>query len=148
MAQMLGVAQSVGTNSPFIGVWRVSEVTMNGRRITNLQPNVTIFTQRYYSIDNVVSDAPRPELPSEGASDKQIADAFRLFMGQAGTYEIKGNDITYKPIVAKDPSAMRDGSSAVDTFRMEGKNTLWLTDKADRSGPVANPTTLKLTRVE
>jgi hypothetical protein len=43
---------------------------------------------------------------------------------------------------------MRDGNVDVETFKMEGKNTLWLTEKADFRGPAANPTTVKLTRVE
>jgi hypothetical protein len=43
---------------------------------------------------------------------------------------------------------MKPGNFGVLTFRMEGKDTLWLTPKASDTGPQQNPTTVKLTRVE
>jgi hypothetical protein len=36
----------------------------------------------------------------------------------------------------------------VNTFRMEGNDTLSLTKKAAEAGPVTNPATRKLTRLE
>src|ERR1700722_14775735 len=138
VVQIVGFAQRASSSSPVIGVWRVSEVTQTGpnaRSRTNLQPNVVIFTRGYYSLTAVESDAPRPELPAQGATDKQSADAFRPFVGRAGTYEIKGNEITFKVIAAKSPNAMRAGRFQVLTFRMEGDNTLWLVDKANEDGP-------------
>ena len=139
-------------NSAAIGVWRVAEETTtgpNGRKNTNPQPGVLIFTQRYYSVNEVTANAPRPELPPpDKRTDKQVADAFGPFTGQAGTYEIKGNELTYRPIAAKNPNVMRAGHFFVDTFRMEGNNTLWLTGKANNAGPIANPGTTKLTRLE
>jgi hypothetical protein len=152
IAQIVSFAQRGSSNAAVIGVWRVSEVTTtgpNGRKTTNPQPGVRIFTQRYYSIDEVTSDAPRPELPPQGkATDKQVADAFGPFTGQAGTYEIKGNELTTKRIAAKNPGTMKAGTFTTVTFRMEGKDTLWLTAKTDQNGPIANPTTTKLTRLE
>jgi hypothetical protein len=53
ITQIVGFAQRGGSNSAVIGVWRVSEETTtgpNGRKNTNPQPSVRIFTQRYYSI--------------------------------------------------------------------------------------------------
>jgi hypothetical protein len=96
----------------------------------------------------VTADAPRPELPLQGATDKQRADAFGPFTANAGTYAIKGNELTRTIVTAKNPRVMNNGNFEVSTFRMEGKNTLWLISKADGSGPVANPTTVKLTRLE
>jgi len=152
VVQIVGSAQRGGSNSAVIGVWRVSELTVTGpnaRKVTNPQPSVVIFTQRYFSIDEVTSNAPRPELPpSDKRTDKQIADAFGPFIAQAGTYEIKGNEITYKRIAAKNPATMRSGDFIVDTFKMEGKNTLWVTSKTNQNEPVANPPTRKLTRLE
>ena len=151
IAQMVSVAQSGSASSPVIGVWRVSEVTFTGpnaRTVKNPQPGIVIFTPRYYSIESVNTEAPRPELPLEGATDKQRADAFGPFTGNAGTYAVKGNELTRTIMVAKNPRAMNNGNFNVETFKMEGKNTLWLTDKADSRGPAANPTTVKLTRLE
>ena len=110
ITQRSGFAQGGSSNSAVIGVWRVSEVTTtgpNGRKNTNPQPGVRIFTQRYYGIDEVTSNAPRPELPPPPkATDKQVAEAFGPFIGQAGTYEIKGNELTTKRIAAKNPGTM------------------------------------------
>jgi hypothetical protein len=147
--EMVGLAQR--GSSSVAGVWRASEVThtgSNARSIMNPQPNVIIFTQRYYSYDAVTSDAPRPELPAQAATDKQIADAYRHFSGRAGTYDLKGNELTLKRIAANNPNAMRDGQFEVGTFRMEGNNTLWFSEKATENGPITNPTTFRLTRLE
>jgi hypothetical protein len=144
-----GFAQG-GSPSDIVGVWRISEVTMpNGRKVTDPQPSLGIFTKRHYSAIAVTSDAPRPELP-EGAqqTDKQAADAFAAFRAQAGTYEVKGNEITYKILVAKNPSTMKAGSFVIDSFRVEGKDTLFFTRKATDAGPARSATTWKLTRLE
>ena len=60
----------------------------------------------------------------------------------------KKKTITAKhPVVAKNPNAMHAGNSGSSTFKLEGK-TLVLTQVSTQSGPVANPITLRLTRVE
>jgi hypothetical protein len=149
VGRLVGFAQSASTPD-IVGVWRISEVTEpDGRKGTDPQPSLGIFTPRYYSQNAVTSEAPRPELPpADKQTDKQLADAFGPFRGQAGTYEIKGNEITYRTIVAKNPSAMRPGNFVTDTFRMEGKDMLFLTRKATDAGPARRPTTWKLTRLE
>jgi Lipocalin-like domain len=147
----IGVAQSGSASSPVVGAWRVSEIASTGpnaQTIKNPQPGLVIYTPRHYSIDMVTADAPRPAVPTQGATDKQRADAFGPFTANAGTYAIKGDELTHTIVTAKNPATMSSGSFQVYTFRMEGKNTLWLTTKANQTGPVANPTTLKLTRVE
>jgi hypothetical protein len=152
IAQIVGHAQRGGSNSGVIGVWRVSEITFigpNERTVTNPQPGIVIITPHYYSRNLVTSDAPRPELPpSDKRTDKQIADAFGPFTANAGTYEIRGNELTTKRIAAKNPDEMRAGNYLTFMFRLEGRDTLWLTSKTDENGPVANPTTVKLTRLE
>jgi hypothetical protein len=151
IVQIVGFAQRDSSSASIIGVWRITELTRTGpnaRTRTNPQPSVIIFTRGYVSTNRVTSDEARPELPAKGATDRQIADAYRAFAGGAGTYEIKGTEITMKPIVAKNPNTMRTGSIDVETLRMEGKDTLWLTEKATQDGPVANPLTTKFTRLE
>ncbi len=149
-AEIVGVAQRGNAVSPVVGVWRVVELTgPDGKKNTNPQPSVRIFTPRYYSIVEVEAETPRPELPPTGKrTDKQVADAFGPFRANAGTYEVKGSEISYKRIAAKEPAVMRAGNTATDTLRVEGKDTLWLTVKTSQDGPVANPTTFKLTRLE
>ncbi|MGE3508093.1 MAG: hypothetical protein AB7N65_04340 [Vicinamibacterales bacterium] len=133
-----------------VGVWRVAERTVVGpgaKPITSVQPGIRIFTQRHYSFTDDTSDTPRPELPAN-PTDKQRSDVFTPFTAQAGTYEIKGNEITFRRLAAKSPVNVRPGSFGISTFRFEGSGTLWLTTKANQSGPVASPVTIKLTRIE
>jgi hypothetical protein len=144
-------AQPRSNSTPsVVGVWKLSEVTFTGpnaRKVTSPQPGLRIYTRQHYSIASVDADKPRAEVPAKDASDKQRADAWGPFTGQAGTYEIKGNEITLKPIVAKNPAVMRAGNFLVATFKLEG-DALWITPKSNASGPVANPQTEKWTRLE
>ena len=152
VAAATGLFAQRGNSPSIVGVWRVSEVTTTGpnaKKITSPQPGLRIFTQRHYSISEVTSEKPRAELPPQGqtATDKQMSDAFGPFTGQAGTYEIKGNELTVRATVAKSPNAMRAGSFITSTFVLEG-NSLTITTKANATGPIANPTTIRYTRVE
>lgn len=152
IAGTVGYAQRGNSNPGVIGVWRVTEMTFigpNKRTVTKPQPGIVIVTPRYYSRNIVTADAPRSELPPpDKLTDKQIADAFGPFIANAGTYEIRGNELTTRRITAKNPAEMRDGNFLIFTFRLEGRDTLWLTSKTDENGPLANPTTVKLTRLE
>ena len=146
----LGAQQRSNSTPSIVGVWKLSETTTTGpnaKKVTSPQPGLRIYTRQHYSLTTVTSDKPRPELPEKGATDKQLADAFGPFAANAGTYEIKGNEITLKPVIAKNPAVMRAGNFLVGTFKLEG-NTLWITSKSNASGPVANPTTEKYTRLE
>jgi len=144
-----GFSQS---KSPLQGVWKGIEVVTTGPNAStnkSPQPWLIIFTGKYYSIVAVTSDKPRPELPQDinTATAAQLRDVWNPFLGQSGTYEAKGSEITYHPIVAKNPGAMSSGNFVIDTFKIEG-NTLTLANKATRNGLVANPRTVKWTRVE
>jgi hypothetical protein len=69
-------------------------------------------------------------------------------VAEAGTYELTGDNlITLRPIVAKNPAAMAPGVSIVYSYELEG-NTLTLIAQRDLNGPVANPFTVKLVRIE
>ena len=147
----IAAAQQAGRSaSSIVGVWRVVEITTTGEnaRTYSAQPGQRIFTQRHYSVIAVTADKPRPELPPiDKATDKGLLDAWRAFGANAGTYEVKGNEIRFQALVAKNPNVMRPGNVLVETFKLDG-DTLWLTAKSNQDGPVKNPNTLKLTRVE
>jgi hypothetical protein len=153
ITQRVGLAQSTPTQ-PFVGVWRLAEIDDAGpkaKKNVSPQPGVVIFVPRYYSVNVITSDAARAELPRGELNKlpaKQIIDAFGPFAAEAGTYEVKGNEITYKRITAQNPNAMRAGNYSVDTFRFEGKDTLWLTGKSNQDGPESNPQTVKLMRMQ
>ena len=69
------------------------------------------------------------------------------FVGEAGTFEVNGNEITMQATVSKNPSAMTTGAVSVYRFRRDG-NTLTLTQVRTHAGPSPKPITVTLTRVE
>jgi len=145
------VVRAQQRSSPsLVGVWKIVEGTgPSGQKVTDLQPTLHIYTPRYFSVMDIRSQSPRPELPPpfDKASDKQVADSVRPFVARAGTYEAKGNEIIYQSTVAKVPNVMKPGFLFIETFKFEGNDTLMLTEKTGAGGPTANPATLKLTRL-
>jgi hypothetical protein len=135
------------------GVWQAVEVTLPGPtprtiRLPQPPPNLTIITAKHYSRVQVDAEGPRP-IPADIA--KASADELRAvwgpFVGEAGTYEISGgNMITMRPVVAKNPAAMKSGAFTTWSYRLEG-DTLWVTAKTNQSGPV-DPVTIKAVRIE
>jgi hypothetical protein len=92
-------------------------------------------------------DKPRPDLPQKDATDAQKVAVWTPFMATAGTLEVKGSTVILKPIVAKDPNGMAPGNFMTADFKVEG-NTLILILKSNQTGPIANPITAKMTRLE
>jgi hypothetical protein len=136
------------------GVWEAVQVTMTGpspRTITIPEPraNLTILTAKHYSRVEVHAEGPRPVVADvANATADQLRAAWGPFFGEAGTYEISnGNTITMRPIAAKNPAAMAQGAFTTHTFRLQG-DTLWVTDQRNQNGPIANPVTAKLVRIE
>ena len=128
-------AQSVSLK----GVWRIVEIVdVEGQVDVSPHPGLYIFTDRYYSIQWVT--APRTASP-DNPSDKDKLAAWTPFIANSGTYELKGNALSTRPLVAKNPNVMT-GSGGTAELRFEGGNTVYLTS--------TNPTgaTIKLQRVE
>jgi hypothetical protein len=147
-------AQSRAGNQPaFQGVWRIAEVTTTGPNAsTNArpQPSLYIFAGRHYSIIRVNGDKPRPNLPQDVA--KATAAELNAVYGapltaQSGTYEVSGGNVTLRPTVAKNPATMAPNNFTTYSFKLDGR-TLVLTNTSTPTGPVANPTTYKLERIE
>ena len=133
------------------GVWRMIEVTMpgpNGRTITSVRPNLAILTNTHYGRVEDHLEAPRPVVADVAhASAEELRAAWGPFVAEAGTYEISGNILTMRPIVAKNPAAMVAGAYSTFTFRLVG-DTMWITSKSTDKGPVADAFTVKAVRVE
>ena len=135
------------------GVWQAVEVSFPGAtpRTINIQqprPNLTIITAKHYSRVQVDAEGPRP-IPADIA--KASADELRAvwgpFVGEAGTYEISdGNVITMRPVVAKNPAAMKSGAFTTWSYKLDG-NTVWVTAMTNQNGPVDH-VTIKAVRVE
>ena len=135
---------------PLEGVWQAVEVTRVGAGPSTLKPgpNLTIFAARHYSRIDVQTEKDRPVLANVAdATAGQLREVWGPLVAEAGTYELADNLITLRPIVSKNPAAMAPGVSIVYSYKMEGE-TLTLTAQRDLHGPVENPFTVKLVRIE
>ena len=65
----------------------------------------------------------------------------------AGVYEVAGNLVTIRPIVAKIPVVMKPGAYEVYAFLVDN-NTLSLTQQRNVRGPVEGRAATKLVRLE
>ena len=134
------------------GVWKLVEVKTTGDNAetnSSPQPSQYIFTKKHYSVIFVSSKVPRPE-PADLAAltADELRDIFvNSFVANAGTYEVSGNKVTLRPAIAKAPNFMKAGNFSVSTFKIEGQY-LTMVAESNNSGPVRNPTTVKLIRVE
>jgi hypothetical protein len=148
-----GTAAGQSKSGSIQGVWQAVEVSFPGptpRTITipEPQPNLTIITAKHYSRVQVEAEGPRPVLPNvANASADELRATWGPFVGEAGTYEIKDDVITMRPIAAKNPAAMTHGAYTTWSFKLTG-DTLLVTAKGNQNGPVANPVTVKAVRVE
>lgn len=150
-ASMIGRSQGPSLE----GAWRVTEVVVTGANAsTNKtpQPGLYLFTKKHYSVVSVRGVAPRKDIPA--AKDAaNLTDAEKMaryeawdpFTANAGTYEVKGNTLTTRAIVAKNPSVM-GGEGQTREFKIDGK-TLTLIQKS-AAGQPASETRTVLTRVE
>src|SRR5215475_4251764 len=132
---------SAAADSPLQGVWQVMDV--GGQPAAG----VYIFTGKHYSI--MFASTDRPQIDD---TSKATADELRAMWGpmaaNAGTYEVSGNLVTIRPIVAKIPIVMVPGANEVYAFGVDGK-TLSLTQQRNARGvTVQNANTVHLARVE
>ena len=146
------------------GVWRVVEITITdspaGRQDpfgafpvgthTAFQPELMIFTGRYYSRTTDTAAKPRPttgyKVPGKPTLEELQAE-WGPFVANAGTYEVSGMTVTLRAVVAKNPRAQRERNFTLLTFKLDGTN-LWLTPVENESGQISNPVTSRYVRIE
>ena len=108
-----------------------------------------MISGRHYSLFYLQNSA-RPKF-GDGGADKATADQLRAvwgpFAANAGTFTVSGNTIRSTRMVAKNPGVMAAGNFQGDTFTLKG-DTLTLTNVRNSNGPVLNPGTVRLTRVQ
>ena len=155
VAALLGGGGIAGepNSAPLQGVWQAVDVTIPGpvaRTVTipEPRPNLTMITARHYSRMQVEAEGARPTLADvTKASADDLRAAWGPFSAEAGTYEVTGNVITLRPIVAKNPGAMTPGAFTAWSFTLNG-NMLRVTAQRNQNGPIAYPPTITLVRVE
>lgn len=135
------------------GTWQTVKIDIAGanpRTISVPQPApyLTIFTAKHYSRTEIQSEGPRAALAD---ASKATADELRAAWGpviaEAGTYEIRGETLTFHPLASKSPAAMAPGALIECTFKLNG-NTLTIAQVRNQAGPYPNPVTFTLTRIE
>jgi hypothetical protein len=137
------------------GAWRITEVKTagpNARTNPNPQPGLYIFTGEYFSAMAVFSESPRPDVMIRAkdyatTSAAEFAAAWGGFSGYCGSYSVSGETVSLKAVVSMQPRPMTRGEAIVYSFRIEG-NKLTLVPLRDANGPIANGTTITLTRIE
>jgi len=130
------------------GVWKITEVTIpgpNARTVKHVENDIFIFTKKHFSSVIVASPKPRPALPQKDATDAQKVATWTPFSAAAGTYEVTGTTLTAHPFAGKNP--IEPGTFLVFDFKIEG-DALFLTMKANKDGPRANPPTFNCVRLE
>lgn len=150
LAVLLNVP-SASAQGKLEGAWRLTEVTIGGQSPFNIalsatHPNLFIYTKKHWSALNIGTPS-QPDLPQQGATDAQRVATWAPFIAGAGTYEVQGNIITIRTIVAKNPSEMVDGNFSTSEFKIEGE-TMTLMEKTNQNGTIANPMITKLVQVE
>jgi len=113
---------------PLEGVWREAEIVVTGRdasAIQNPQPSLYIFTPTHYAMSGVLVDHPRTLYKTIDPTKEEKIAAYDSFWSNAGTYEVTGDTVTIRPIIARVPNFMSGGFLKYE-FRLDG-DTLWLT---------------------
>lgn len=107
-------------------------------------PGLLLFAGNHYSYTLVTR--PRPEMPQGLASAEDLLEVWNPVTANAGTFEISGDTLTRRPMVAKSPNAMGAGVFNRYTFRLSA-DTLWITTVGTETGPARNPTTVRYQRL-
>ena len=129
------------------GAWRIAEMSaVGGQTLTSPQPGLLLFAGSYYSYTLVTGDAPRPDLPSGVVTTADLLRVWNPFSANAGAFEVSGDTMIRRPIVAKNPDAMAPGAYNEYTFRLSA-DSLWVTTVGTEAGPARNPTTVKYVRM-
>lgn len=138
------------------GTWQITEVRRggpNGKTNNNPQPGFYLFTGTHFSVMVVTSDAPRPDDIPPGPVDetkvtfRQLAAAWSSLSAYGGTYTLSDSTLTVHAEISKSPRPMTRKESIVFSYRIDG-DKLTLIPIRDSNGPIANPTTTTLKRIE
>jgi hypothetical protein len=143
----VGAQQQPSRPTSIQGVWRVVEQTINDRTLAGegLGLGFHIYTAGYYAVVRESGTPPRPDVGNvDGATAAQLLAMWGPFVAQFGTYEISGDRLTERTLVAKNPSNMKEAAPTSRRITLEG-NTLTTEPDGTTDG---RRITLKMVRVE
>ena len=99
------------------GVW--NHVTTAEGDFDATQPSILLFTAGHYAAVSVRGTEPRETFPEEPTDEQRLA-AWSRFFANAGTYEVRGNDMHTKVIVERNPNATAEQVERSSTFEVDG----------------------------
>jgi hypothetical protein len=148
---LLTVAADAQSKAPVLtGAWRLTEMKRSGPNAETLKnpPGLLIFTSKYWSRMYVDSGQPRPEIRDlKTAAPAEIIASWGPFVAASGTYEVSGDTVTCRALIAKNPNVVGPENFSAYTFKIEG-NMLTMTDTRNNVGTVASPRTFIYVRLE
>jgi hypothetical protein len=126
LVSAVSATQAVSGQS-LVGTWKPVEIVVDsgpdrGRHTSDVQPGLLIFTKRHYSMMFVQGFKARP-LPSDSATNEQVALSFIPFTANAGTYQKRDSTVILSPSIAKNPRVM-SGRPLTTIVRVK-RDTLW-----------------------
>jgi hypothetical protein len=145
--------EQAGSVNPLQGVWSVSEMTpgSGSATITPPQPGLFIFTERYYSAVHSLGGEPRSRsaVSFSPTAEEKVAQ-YDSIIANAGTYDVSGSTVTFRPQIAKSPEFV--GGQSTMNVQIDGDVLTFTATRvvaADgASAPDASGTLMKLRRVE
>ena len=133
------------------GAWRLDEATLPGpeRKTAKFgNPNIYLFTKGHFSIIRIEGDKPRSTESWTTMTPEQVIDTYvKQFTASGGTYEMKGNTLTMKTTIAKNPNIMTRGDWISYAVKINARS-MTLTATATNEGPIKNPMSMTLTRLD
>ena len=122
-----GVGQE---GTPVEGAWVVGSWTSpDGETNALPRPGLFVFTKTHYSIMFVPSEEPRAPYTGEEMTDADMVAAYTTFIANSGRYEVKGNELATRALVANNPNYMGawPENSTSYRFEIDGEGRLHLT---------------------
>src|SRR3990172_7152523 len=104
------------------GVWREAEIAVTGANastVQNPQPSLYIFTPTHYAMLGTFGENARALYKAFDSTNEEKIAAYDSFWGNAGAYELAGDTVTIRPIIARVPNFMTGGFSRYQ-FRLDG----------------------------
>ena len=133
------------------GAWRLDEIKTtgtDGKASKFSNPNIYLFTKGHFSIIRVEGDKPRSTDSWTTMTPEEVIDTYvKQFTASGGTYEMKGETLTMKTTIAKNPGFMARANWISYTVKIDGQ-TMTLTGTATNDGPIKNPQIMTLTRID
>lgn len=145
------VLSGVAAAQKVAGAWRLDEIKTTGtdaKSVKFSQPNMYMFTKGHFSIIRIEGDKSRSTDDWQAMTREQVIDTYiKQFSASSGTYEIKGNTLTMKTTIAKNPGFMARANWISYTVTING-STMTLTAAATNEGTIKNPQIMTLTRLD